>query len=242
MWRGTLTLNPIPCLSSLLGGEDSIRRGCVLRKHSARHPWACARCDLLQNLQGPSRERRFPRGVRVEKNWQEMAQCLLPRQGLCPGSGFWKSELLVASQSAALWGVGRSGAARQCSPTDPAWGGKYLFSKFSTFFSHLLRYTVQNRILRSAPSSHDTSNTGEAREHVGAGKGNRTPLSFPLPRRASAQHLLLFLHGSLDQALLESFSESQKRRAPQDWDSVCAARGKPNLEGSGWTTQGAERS
>lgn len=31
------------------------------------------------------------------KTWKEMAQCLLPSQGLCPGPGFWMSELLVAS-------------------------------------------------------------------------------------------------------------------------------------------------
>lgn len=80
------------------------------------------------------------------------------------------------------------------------------------FLSSPLLYTMQSGLLRSAASSHDTSDTGGTRELVSVGKGNRTPLPFPLPRRPSAQRRLLFQHGSLDQALLESFSESRGKR------------------------------
>lgn len=80
------------------------------------------------------------------------------------------------------------------------------------FLSSPLLYTIQSGLLRSAASSHDTSATGGTRELVSVGKGNRTPLPFPLLRRPSAQRLLLFQHGSLDQALLESFSESRGNR------------------------------
>lgn len=66
---------------------------------------------------------------------------------------------------------------------------------------------------------------------VGIGKGNGIPLSFPLPRRhhPSAQRLLLFFSffctGSLDQALLESFSESQGWGGTTDFGlSTCNPR------------------
>lgn len=96
MWRGTPTLGPIPRCNSLLGVEDSIRRGCFPLKHGILHSGAGVRCDLLQNLQAP-----FWKGgsgrCKGTKTWKEMAQCLLPSQGLCPGPSFWMSELLVAS-------------------------------------------------------------------------------------------------------------------------------------------------
>ena len=55
-------------------------------------------------------------------------------------------------------------------------------------------YTVQSRILRSVPSSHDRNGTGGTREQswiCGYG-GRKQDFSFPLPRRPSAQRRLLF--------------------------------------------------
>ena len=61
--------------------------------------------------------------------------------------------------------MGRSGASPTVPthPVRPCWGGKCLFSRFF-FLSSPLWHTVQSRILRSAPSFHDPSGKGGARE------------------------------------------------------------------------------
>lgn len=155
-----------------------------------------------------SLERRFPGG----EGWGDLARdgtvLATPTraspqpQVLCVRTISYVLELCLP-------GSGRSGAARQCPPTlhDHAGVGNAFSPGSPLFFSAPLCYTVQNRILTSARSSQYMSGTGGARELVGVGKGSRTLLSFPLPLRPSAQRLLLlFQHGSLDQALLESFS------------------------------------
>lgn len=75
---------------------------------------------------------------------------------------------------------------------------------------------------------------------MSVGKGNRTPLLFPLPRRPSAQRLLLFQHGSLDQALLESFSESQGKRGIDRIGALCLC--SPRESEPRGKAQGAARS
>lgn len=97
--------------------------------------------------------------------------------------------------------------------TRPCWDGKCLFPQMLRFFlSSPLCYTVQSRIPRSVPSSHDRNGTGGAREQygfVGMGEGNRTPLSRSLAAPPPSAASFFSSAGSLDQALLESFSEGQ---------------------------------
>lgn len=67
-----------------------------------------------------------------------------------------------------LPGSGVLGAARQCPPTlhDHAGVGSAPTPEALLFLGAPLWHTVQSRILRSAASSHDRSDTGGARELV----------------------------------------------------------------------------
>ncbi|XP_053521254.1 uncharacterized protein LOC128627448 [Artibeus jamaicensis] len=178
VWCGAPALSPVPRRSSLLGGEDSTRRGCVLPLDTDR---TGARRALLQNLRGPSLERRFPGDGRVERLARD-GPVLATQTRALP-----QPLILVVRTTSCDLERCLAGTREQSDNAHPPWGGKSLFSVFAAFLlSSTLWHTVQSRILTSPPSSHNTSGLGGARELVSVGKGNRTPLSFPLPLRLSA--------------------------------------------------------
>lgn len=61
MWRGAPALGPVPHLSSHPSCEYTVHRCCVSLKHRAPQADAGPCCPLLQDLCGPSLERRCPR-------------------------------------------------------------------------------------------------------------------------------------------------------------------------------------